>query len=60
LIEVPQALARRFRAVLRQSLMAEGPRGLWPLLLARADCEGLTLQARQGDQALRYSQPGGT
>jgi len=60
LIEVPRALARRFRAVLRQSHLVEGPRGPWPQLLARADREGLTLQARQGDQALRFSQPGGT
>src|SRR5260370_42156325 len=56
LIELPRALARRFRAVLRQSLLAEGPRGPWPLLVARANREGLTLQAQQGDLALRYSQ----
>jgi hypothetical protein len=57
-IEMPRDLARRFRAVLRGSLLAEGPRASWPLLVVRAGPEGLTLQARQADSALLYSQPG--
>lgn len=58
MIELPRALARRFRAVLRHSLVAEGPRHTWSLLLARADGEGLSLQAQQGDLALHYGHPG--
>jgi len=56
-IELPRGLARRFRAVLRQSLMAQEQRSSWPLLLVRSDQAGLTLQARHGDLALRYIQP---
>jgi hypothetical protein len=53
-IAIPRALARSFRAVLRRSLLNPGPRGCWPLLLCRADQNGLVLQACQGDMALRY------
>jgi hypothetical protein len=58
LIELPRALARSFRTVLRHSLMADAPRGHWPLVLCRAGEDGLTLQARDGDLAVRYHQPG--
>jgi hypothetical protein len=58
LIELPRALARQFRAVLRQSLMADAPRGHWPLLLCRAGEDGLTLHARNEDLAVRHHQPG--
>lgn len=52
MIEIPRALARQFRAVLRRSLM-EG-RSDWPLVLLRTDATGLTLEAKQGDVAVRY------
>jgi hypothetical protein len=58
LIELPRALARQFRAVLRRSLMADAPRGPWPLVLCRAGEGGLTLHARSEDLAVRYHQPG--
>jgi hypothetical protein len=58
MIELPRALARRFKAVLRRSVMAEGPRGPWPVVLCRADAGGLTLQARLGEVGLQYHRPG--
>ena len=58
MIELPRALARQFRAVLRQSLMADAPRGPWPLVLCRAGEEGLTLHARNEDLAVRFHQAG--
>jgi hypothetical protein len=58
MIELPRELARRFRAVLRQSLMVEGPRGPWPVLVVRAEWEVLTLQACNGEMALRGVQAG--
>lgn len=58
MLKVPRDLLRHFRAVLRQSLLAVAPRGPWPVVLAQADREGLTLQASQGELALRYRQPG--
>jgi hypothetical protein len=58
LIELPRALARQFRAVLRHSVMADAPRGPWPLVLCRAGEEGLTLHARNHDLAVRFHQPG--
>jgi hypothetical protein len=57
-IALPRALARQFRAVLRRSLMDQVPRGDWPLVLCRAGKYGLTLQASQGDLALRYHRGG--
>jgi hypothetical protein len=53
MIEIPRALARGFRSVLRHSLMAGNQRGIWPLLLCRTDRAGIVLQARQGEVALR-------
>jgi hypothetical protein len=53
-IALPRALARQFRAVLRHSLMDQEPRGSWPLVLCKTGKDGLTLQACQGDMALRY------
>jgi hypothetical protein len=58
MIELPRALARRFRAVLRRSVMAEVPRGPWPVVLCRADADGLRLEARLGEVGLQYHQPG--
>ena len=58
MIEIPRALARQFRAVLRRSLLDQDPRGPWPLILCRAGEGGLVLQACQGDLALRYQLEG--
>jgi hypothetical protein len=58
LIELTRALARSFRTVLRRSLMEQRPRDAWPPVLCRAGDGGLTLQAAQGDMALRYHAPG--
>jgi hypothetical protein len=33
MIELPRALARQFRAVLRRCLVAQESRGAWPLVL---------------------------
>jgi hypothetical protein len=53
MIEIPRALARRFLAVLRRSVMAGNQRGFWPVVLCRTDKAGIVLQARQGEVALR-------
>jgi hypothetical protein len=58
MIELPRALARQFRAVLRRCLSAQESRGAWPLLLCQAGQEGLILQARVGDIAVRLRQAG--
>src|SRR5262249_50233776 len=58
MLEIPRSLARQFRAVLRRALAAQESRGSWPLVLCQADGHGLTLQARQGDVAVRYHLPG--
>jgi hypothetical protein len=57
-IELSRGLARQFRAVLRRSLLDQGPRGSWPLVLCRTGKDGLVLQASQGDLALRYHREG--
>jgi hypothetical protein len=57
-IEIPRALARRLRAVLRRSAVEQGPRGEWPLLLCRAGPGGLLVQAGRGGVAVCYRQPG--
>jgi hypothetical protein len=56
-INLPRELARRFRTVLRYSLMAQGQRGVWPLLLMRADHDGLTLQSQPGEVTVQYRHP---
>src|SRR5262245_38753564 len=53
-IAIPRTLARRFRAVLRLSLLDKEPRGSWPLVLFQASKDGLVLQACQSDMAVRY------
>src|SRR5262245_53438851 len=55
-IEIPRALARQLRAVLRRSVM-EG-RSDWPLVLCRTEESGLTLEAGPGDVAVRYEHEG--
>jgi hypothetical protein len=57
-IELTRALARRFRAVLRRSLLADDPRGPWPAVACRAGEAGLTLEACLRGAAVRYHQPG--
>lgn len=54
MIALPRSLARRFRAVLRRSLLDQEPRGSWPLVLCQTGKEGLLLQACKGEMALRY------
>jgi hypothetical protein len=58
MIAIPRALARQFRTVLRRSLLAQEPRHSWPLVVCRADSNGLVLQACQGDRALCYYHAG--
>lgn len=58
MIELPKGLARAFRAALRQSPLAEGPRGPGPVVLCRAGPHGLTLEACQGDCAVGLHRPG--
>ena len=58
MIELPRALARQFRAVLRRCLATQEARGAWPLVLCQTDKDGLILQARVGDLAVRLHQPG--
>jgi hypothetical protein len=53
-IEIPRRLALRYRAVLRRCLADQEARGSWPVLVARADDTGLTLEAREGGVGLRY------
>jgi hypothetical protein len=53
-IEIPRTLARDFRVVLRRGVMAEAPRGPWPLVCCRTGKEGLVLEAEQVGVALRY------
>src|SRR5262249_11128211 len=57
-IEIPRALARAFRTVLRRSLVDQGRRGPWPPVLCRARPGGRDLEAAQGDVAVRYHQDG--
>jgi len=61
-IEIQRDVVRRFRTVLRQSLLTQEAGTPFPLLLIRSSKEGLVLQAQHGDLALRYSypEPGGT
>ena len=58
MIEFSRTLARQFRAVLRRSLMEAEPRGPWPVVVCRADRRGLSLEALQGDLAVRHRQEG--
>src|SRR5262249_19861099 len=57
MITLPRVLARRFRAVLRRSLLHLGPRDP-PLVRVRAGPEGLWLPAPRPDCSLVYHQPG--
>jgi hypothetical protein len=57
LIELTRSLARAYRTVLRRSLMDQGQRHSWPLLLCKADDGGLTLQSVQSEMALCFHQP---
>jgi hypothetical protein len=58
MIKIPRSLARHFRAVLRQSLLAQEARCPWPLLLCRSSSDGLALESRHGDLAVRYERKG--
>jgi hypothetical protein len=54
MIEISRALAYRFRAVLRRSLMHDNARATLPIVQCRANGSGLTLEARHGEVAVRY------
>ncbi len=58
MIAIPRALARRYRAILRRSLMDRASRGSWPIIRCRAGPDGLFLECQQGDLALRYHAAG--
>jgi hypothetical protein len=58
MIEVSRVLLRRFRAVVRRSLMDTDPRGIWPVVVCRADGQGLSMEAHHGDLAVRHRQHG--
>jgi hypothetical protein len=47
-----RAAARRFRTLLRRSVLAAAPRGPCPTIVAMADSEAITLQAVQGNVGL--------
>jgi hypothetical protein len=53
-ITIPRTLARLFRTVLRQSVMASGMRGQWPLVLCQTGETGFQLHAQGGDIAVAY------
>jgi hypothetical protein len=57
-IEISRALAYRFRAVLRRSLMNDNARAPLPIVQCRANDAGLTLEARHGEVAVRYQVDG--
>lgn len=58
MIEIPRAMARRFRAVLRKCVRAGAPRGPGPPVLCRTGKGGLSLSCELGDVGLRYLLPG--
>lgn len=58
MIEIPRALVRQFRAVLRKSVVAADPRGPCPLVLIQSGRAGLYLSCSQGDVAVRHHSPG--
>jgi hypothetical protein len=57
-IELSRALLRQFRAVVRRALLDTDRRGPWPVVICRADQRGLSLEAFQGEVAVRHQQPG--
>jgi hypothetical protein len=57
-IEFPRAVARRFRAVLRRSLLDGLRRDDWPPVAISAGAEGLTLRAVREDRGVRYRHEG--
>ncbi len=58
MIELPRALARDFRAVLRRALADSAPRAGPPPVLCRAGPGGLSLYAGGGEVAVRFHQDG--
>jgi hypothetical protein len=59
MITFSRAVARRFRSLLRRSVLAAGPRGCIPPVRAVADAGGLTLQAVQDSVGLTLDCPPG-
>lgn len=58
MIAVPRSLARRFRAVLRRSILAVGPRDPSPVVRVHAGPDGLTLAADHPECAVVCHEPG--
>jgi hypothetical protein len=58
LIEIPRALARQFRAVLRRLVAPGGPRGPCPVVCIQAGHDGLNLWAQLDEAAVCYQHPG--
>jgi hypothetical protein len=57
-IEIPRALLRQFRMLLRRCSLGRGQRGPGPLVLVRSGSSGLCIQACVDEAALRFSQTG--
>jgi hypothetical protein len=58
MIELPRALARDFRAVLRRTLADVAPRGPLPPVLCRSGPAGQSLHAGLGELAVRHHRAG--
>src|SRR5262249_4061691 len=58
LIEIPRALARQFRVLLRRCTTSRALRGTGPLVGVRASPEGLTMWSCLDEAALRFHQAG--
>jgi hypothetical protein len=54
MITLPRGLARTLRAVLRRSVVEQGHRTDWPVLVCRGGPHGLLLQASRGDVGVGY------
>lgn len=56
MIELSRALARQFRAVMRRALAEQGLRTSSPVVFCQAGEDGLALETRLGEVAMRYHQ----
>ena len=57
MLQIPRALARSLRAVLRRCLFDGCARSDWPYLRVRGDARQLILESARGPIALRYTLP---
>jgi hypothetical protein len=56
-LQIPRAVARTLRAVLRRCLFDGSSRNDWPFVRVRADGQQLILESARGPIALRYTLP---